>query len=353
MTGDRTAKAGRRSTAQKFRSSRMLGAVLLPFLLTLTSCSALVPAPAQSSAGDESPDATALAPLRGTPVPAGSALSPSLAVKIDNHEAARPQVGLERTDIVFEELVEGGLTRYVAVWQSGIPELVGPVRSIRPMDPDIIAPFGGIVAYSGGQQQFVDLMEATDVVTVSQESDETGVFYREDSRDAPHNVILKAKELVDRNDTVAVPAQQFSYTPTVAGSSAATDGEAVSAVDSRFSDQRWPGWTWDQASLTYLRSQEGTPDLDGSGAQLRATNVLILRVDIDETSTNVPKTTMVGSGEAWVSAGGKSLHATWSKTGRDAPIRLVDDNGQAVRLAAGNTWIELVPGDRGSVELRQ
>ncbi|MBC7443337.1 MAG: DUF3048 domain-containing protein [Ramlibacter sp.] len=331
--------------------------MLLPCLLALTACSAGTPAPTKSPAGTgyesgyESPGATVLAPVRGTTVPAGSVDNPSLAAKIDNHEAARPQVALERTDIVFEELVEGGLTRYVALWQSDVPELVGPVRSIRPMDPDIIAPFGGIVAYSGGQQQFVDLMEATDVINVSHDRDDTGVFYRDDARDAPHNVILKAKEVVDRNDTVAPPRQQFAYAATVSGSSAAVDGAPVSAINSRFSDQRWPGWTWDAASTTYLRSQEGAPDLDGSGAQLRATNVLILRVVIDETSTNVPKTTLIGSGEAWVSAGGKSLHATWSKSGQDAPIRLVDDNGVTVRLAAGNTWIELVPADRGSVEL--
>ena len=73
-------------------------------------------------------------------------------MKIDNHEDARPQVGLNRTDLVFEELVEGGLTRYVAVWHSDVPDAVGPVRSIRPMDPDIVAPLGGIIAYSGGQQ---------------------------------------------------------------------------------------------------------------------------------------------------------------------------------------------------------
>ena len=109
------------------------------------------PAPAYVSTY-ETPAPTQLAPLRGTTVPAGSLAHPSLAAKIDNHEGARPQVGLDRTDIVFEELVEGGLTRYVAVWHSDVPEQIGPVRSIRPMDPDIITPYGGIVAYSGGQE---------------------------------------------------------------------------------------------------------------------------------------------------------------------------------------------------------
>lgn len=72
-------------------------------------------------------------------------------------------MGLQHTDIVFEELVEGGLTRYVAVWHSNVPAEIGPIRSIRPMDPDIISPLGGIVAYSGGQYRFVQLMRATPV----------------------------------------------------------------------------------------------------------------------------------------------------------------------------------------------
>src|SRR5690606_34918644 len=82
------------------------------------------------------PEATEVAPLRGTTVPAGSVSGPALSAKVDNHPDARPQYGLEHTDVLYEELVEGGMTRYVAIWQSTVPELIGPVRSIRPMDPD-------------------------------------------------------------------------------------------------------------------------------------------------------------------------------------------------------------------------
>ena len=84
------------------------------------------------------PPAYGISPLTGEQIEVGALAAPSLAAKVDNHPDARPQVGLERTDIVFEELVEGGLTRYVAVWHSDVPAIIGPVRSIRPMDPDII-----------------------------------------------------------------------------------------------------------------------------------------------------------------------------------------------------------------------
>ncbi|MBG6057189.1 hypothetical protein RCH16_000375 [Cryobacterium sp. MP_M5] len=331
--------------------------MLLPCVLLLSACTADRPAPTASAPAGQAestytaPPATETAPLRGTSVPTGSLAHPSLAAKIDDHEAARPQFGLERTDLVFEELVEGGLTRYVAVWHSDIPDVVGPIRSIRPMDPDIIAPLGGIVAYSGGQQQFIDMMTATSVVNAAFDSDETGLFSRTDKREAPHNVVLQAKALVERNDTVSAPPRQFAYAATVPESSAAVDGTPVTTISSRFSDSRWPDWTWDAASTSYLRKQEGAPDLDAGGAQLRSTNVIALRVAIDDTYLNVPKTTMIGSGEAWVSTGGKTLHALWTKAAQAAPIRLTDDNGVVIRLAPGNTWIELVPVDRGSVAL--
>jgi hypothetical protein len=332
-------------------------AVVLPAALLLSGCAPDKPAPtpkASASAREPkrvTPDPTELAPLRGTSVPVGSLAHPSLAVKIDNHEAARPQLALERTDLVYEELVEGGLTRYVAVWQSDVPDLLGPIRSIRPMDPDIITPLGGIVAYSGGQEQFVGMMRATGLVNAVFDYDDSGLFYRLDERDSPHDVVVKASELVGQHSDLSAPAAQFEYSATSAGASAGVAGTSIATIKTAFSDARWPSWTWDAPAAAYLRSQEGAPDLDTSGAQLKATNVVVMRVEIDWRYGAVPKTTMIGSGEAWVSAGGKTVHATWSKEAQATPVRLVDDNGVTIRLAAGNTWIELVPGDQGSVEL--
>lgn len=329
-------------------------ALLLPVLL-LAGCSAAVPKPTatpQPPLPTSTPTPTVvLTPLRGTPQDATNATRAALSAKIDNHEGARPQIGLERTDLVFEELVEGGLTRYVAIWQSDLPDVIGPVRSIRPMDPDIITPFGGIVAYSGGQEKFIAMMEATPVVNARFDDDETGLFSRIDEKEAPHNVVLKAPDLLALHPELAPPVQQFTYAKTPAEASAVVAGTPTGTINSRFSDDRWPSWNWDAASSAYLRSQEGEADLDGSGAQLKATNVLVLRVGIDDTYGEVPKTIMLGSGEAWVSTGGKTVHATWSKDAAGSLIRLVADNGALITLAAGNSWIELVPTETGSVEL--
>jgi hypothetical protein len=291
----------------------------------------------------ETPAPTVIAPLTGVTIPAGTALNSALAAKIDNHVAARPQIGLERTDIVFEELVEGGLTRYVAIWHSDIPAEIGPVRSIRPMDPDIVSAFGGIIAYSGGQQRFVALMQAAPVYNaIHGQRDTANTFFRTRAKAAPHNVLVRAAQLVAEHPEIPAPQQQFAFSLDVASSTAAKDGVPANAVNLVFSNASAPSWTFDPASSRYLRAQLGAVDRDSNGNQLSAVNVIAIRVGID-TSLGVPKTQLVSSGEAWVSSGGKTIHASWSKPTPTSAILLKDDQGVTIRLAPGNSWIELVP----------
>jgi hypothetical protein len=317
-------------------------------VLLLAGCSAAEPVPMPTPTPSytpsyAAPEPTVIAPLSGRVIEPGTALNSSLAAKIDNHIAARPQVGLERTDIVFEELVEGGLTRYVAIWQSDIPDEIGPVRSIRPMDPDIVSAFGGIICYSGGQQRFVALMQAAPVYNAIHGQKATAdTFYRTKSKAAPHNVIVKAATIVAQHPEIPAPAQQFAFSLDVPSSTAAKDGQPASFVTLHFSNASEPSWTWDAAAQKYLRAQLGAVDLDSNGNQLSATNVIALRVGIN-TGLGVPKTELIGSGEAWVSTGGATVHATWSKAAPTAAITLRDDQGVTIRLAPGNSWIELVP----------
>lgn len=290
------------------------------------------------------PDPYDLAPLTGESVAVGALAAPSLAAKIDNHPDARPQIGLERTDIVFEELVEGGLTRYVAVWQSDVPELIGPVRSIRPMDPDIISPLGGIVAYSGGQDRFVQMMRAAPVVNaIHGQPDTRDTFFRGDNAPAPHNVLVRAPQVIAQHAELAPPVQQFAFAESIAAATATKDGSPVAGIDLRFGNLSTPAWTWDAASERWLRFMTGgAPDTDAQGAQLAAVNVVVLRVPV-EVIQSIPTTRLIGSGEAWVMTGGAAVPATWSKGSMTDPIRILDAQGVAVRLAPGNTWVELVP----------
>lgn len=326
----------------------------------LAGCTAEPTPVATSAAPDPEPPFTStyvepadfdLAPLTGEQIEVGALTAPSLAAKIDNHPLARPQIGLDRTDIVFEELVEGGLTRYVAVWHSDVPAEIGPIRSIRPMDPDIVSPLGGIIAYSGGQQRFVDLMRSTNVYNAIHGQADTGaVMYRGTNAAAPHNVIVRAPELIGQHADLSAPQQLFPFATSAAAATAAVDGSPVAGASMVFGSLASPSWSWDAASGTWLRTMTGgAPDMAASGARLSAVNLVILRVPV-QVIQDIPTTQLIGSGEAWVLTGGKALAATWSKASREAPIRIVDANGLAVRLAPGNSWVELVP-TSGSVTI--
>ncbi|MCS0498814.1 DUF3048 domain-containing protein [Protaetiibacter mangrovi] len=331
---------GRRATAAVALAAT---AVLLAGCTPAASMPTPTPTPSYTS-DYETPAPVVLAPLTGLPVDDAASLAhPSLAAKIDNHWDARPQVGLEQTDLVFEELVEGGLTRYVAVWHSHVPAEIGPIRSIRPMDPDIISPFGGIVAYSGGQYRFVQLMRSTNVYNaIHGQADTDAVMYRTSSKAAPHNVIVKAPELIAMHPDLAPPTQQYSFADEASGATAAREGTPIAGVDLVFGGSSHPSWRWDAASARWLRSQDAVADTDSNGAQLAAVNVVVVRVGVSNDG-GVPKTELVGAGEAWVLSGGAMVHASWSKADRTSPIRLVDDTGTVIRLAPGNSWFELVP----------
>ena len=338
------------TTTRSHVSARALVSVTLAIGLGFTTAgcapekAAPSPAPTPSATPTfTTPPPTAIAPLRGTTVPAGSLDHASIAAKIDNLPVARPQVGLESADLVYQELVEGGLTRYVAIWQSAIPALLGPVRSIRPMDPDIVSPLGGIICYSGGQQRFVDMMRKTPVYNaIHGQADTASTFFRTPTKAAPHNVLVRAQDLLTQHPSIPAPAQQFVYSLTMSSSTGAKDGTPTAVVNYSFSGISTGSWTWDAARSVFLRSQGAGPDLDSAGAQLSATNVVVIRVAVTD-DQGVPKTNLIGSGEAWISSGGGTVHAAWSKSSAADPIHLVDGAGAAVSLVAGNTWIELIP----------
>lgn len=320
----------------------LTGCVAEPTATPSASPSAVV-VPAYVDTFDE-PEPTQLAPLRGTTVPAGSVSGPALSAKVDNHPSARPQFGLEHTDIVYEELVEGGMTRYVPIWQSTIPELIGPVRSIRPMDPDIISPYRGIVAYSGGQYRFVVLMESTPVVNaIHGQSNTRDTFYRVRGRPGPHDVLVKAPQVVSDFGPLDAPTQNWAFAPTPETSTAAREGSVASTIHYRFSGLIWGTWTYSAETGKYYRAQANHgPDLDTVGNQLNSSNVVVLRVAITM-GTGVPQTILNTTGEAWVFSGGHVVHGSFSKASQNEPLYLYDDGGFTIQLAAGNTWVELIP----------
>ena len=344
------------NTSGKRIWQRTLGTATISVIaLSLTACASGVAIPGLPNASPTPEKVYVTAPLTGLQYEEGTpqalqVVKPSVACKIDNgSEAARPQAGLNSTDIVFDEMVEGGLTRLVAIWHSNQPDGIGPVRSIRPMDPDILSPFGGIVCYSGGQWVFVKAIEAAPVFTASETSEDgKGTFSRSKERIAPHNVIVNVQKLANDHPELTPPPAQFSFAKDVQNSSAALGGIGVTKFEVKF-PQASALWTANSDGTAWLRTQDGkvhTDQLDG--AQISATNIVVMQVRIDRSYLdgkygNVPKTIMVDSGKAWVFTGGKYVEATWSKASATAPIALVDAAGAPVNLGPGNTWVELMP----------
>ena len=308
-----------------------------------------------NSTPSATPTAVENAPLSGAPVPVGSLDHPVLMAKIDNSPEARPQVGLNDADIVFEELVEGGLSRYLAVWHSVIPAEIGPVRSIRPMDPDIASPFGGVITYSGGQQRFVQMMIDTGLKNVIDGQSGTEEFtYRSDTMIAPHDVIVRAATLIDSLADIAPPPPAFEFASDGAIPTALAEGTAAGRLITSFSGYNSPSWVFDAESGMYGRLQAGgETDVDENQQQLTARNVVAQMVEESSEYGYVPHALVVGEGVAWISTGGKTVEATWTKTAPDAMTVFTLANGDIVTLAPGRTWIELVPTTSGYFEAKR
>lgn len=275
--------------------------------------------------------------------------APAVSIKVENSPGARPQEGLQQADIVWEELVEGGITRFVATYHSDIPEQVGPIRSIRPMDAPIAGPIGGVFAFSGGQDGYQQAVADTGLVMVSQDGGDSG-FHRNPERAGDHQLFGDPQEFLSQADE---PPQLFDYAESAEESSATTAGEEATQADPSFPSSQ-PGWAWQEDG--WMRSESGEPATDG-GEQIHAANVLILAVDVTDTGdrdaagTAVLETDLTGSGELHVLSDGHVIDGKWDKGGAEEQLDLTDDDGEPIELAPGNTWVELVPNQGGSISV--
>ncbi len=277
---------------------------------------------------------------------------PALSIKVENSPAARPQFGLEKADLVYEEVVEGGITRFIAVYQSKKPDEVGPIRSVRPMDANIVAQLGGLLVYSGGQSAFLGLAPAAGLQVVSMDSGHAG-FSRTSSRRAPHNVIGDPDKFWGqvKKGHKKVPNPPFVFAESEDEATAVVSGSDAKELAVTMSNGHRPTWTWDGGEGVFLRSEGSTPATSADGTRLSAKNVVVLEVEIrntayrDPAGNPVPETIVIGSGKGLVATGGKTITVKWEKKKQKSPFVLTAD-GEEVQLAPGNTWIELMPSTR-------
>lgn len=334
-------------------------------LLVLAGCSA---SPAVEGSASSSPSASTqtqtpepepvyvAAPLTGIEYLEGSNPMlglPAVSAKIDNTSNGRPQLALNQADVVYVTRVEAGMTRLLAVWQSRVPESIGPVRSVRPVDASIVDPYDGVFVYSGGQAPFKSAAKATGLV-MSDEDTENGndTYYREPTRVAPWNLFFRAAKLQELHveQPAAKPSFEFSAVP-----SAVALGTPITSLEVKYPELRS---TWDlgeavfdwseAAEFAWLRTTNGTEHVQADGERVIAKNVVVMEVThdlsfVDPKYGAIPKAEITNnSGVAHIFSEGYYLKATWTKGAIDEPILLKLESGESVMLAPGNTWIEMM-----------
>lgn len=292
-----------------------------------------------------------VAPLTGLRQKDGSLLArPALAVKVDNldarGESAVPQTGLLKADVVFEEVVEGNITRLVGVFHSQNPGRVGPVRSARTTDVELLPQLGRpLLAWSGGNDGVVRAVRTSPFIIDAGYDAASGSYARDGSRRAPHNLYVTADQLWGKAPAgTPAPAPLFLYRKT-------GQKNPPSARKAQGVDLSWGGggasspvsWRWDPEPRLYVRAQNSRLHKDSSGEPLTAKNVVVMVTEYGQSyaDSRSPQAKTVGSGELFVFTNGRVIHGRWDRPDIAKPATLVDDAGAPVLLSPGQTWIEL------------
>ena len=278
-------------------------------------------------------------PLTGLPNQDASTLDrPAMVVKIDNHPSARPQLGINQADIIFEENVEK-LTRYAAVFHSQGSDPVGPIRSGRFQDINLVGSLNKpLFVWSGGNEKVSKAIKDSDLVDLSYTvANKDGGFGRDSDRSAPHNLIAETTKLWTlAPDGASAPQQQFAYrSASDANTSASKDVAGVKVSMDGVKVQ----WDWDKTTNEFIRIQDGTPVVDTEDVQLAVPNVVVLEVEYSNRYSPTSKT--VGDGKAYIFTNGVVYEGTWSRETRLEPFTLKDSAGAVIKLTPGQTFVEV------------
>lgn len=276
-----------------------------------------------------------------SPAPPTDPSGPVLAVKIDNVPAARPQTGLGSADVVYVEPVEGGLTRLVAIFAGDLPEEVGPVRSARRTDLDLLAQYGApVLAYSGAAPELLPELRSADLVNAAPD-DAASAYHRSRNRRAPHNLYVTPAELPDGATAPAEAPLLFGAAP--------AGGVPTTTHDVAFSAARFT-FTWSAPDGRWHIAMNSEPATSTESGPLTAATVVVQRVVVtqgeageDAGRSASPVAQTVGSGQSDVLRDGRLFAGTWSRPSADAPTRYRTDGGADLPLASGPVWVLLLP----------
>ena len=281
------------------------------------------------------------APLTGAAAVDETVLErPAMVVKIDNHPRARPQWGLNQADIVFEENVEM-LTRFAAVFHSQGSDPVGPIRSGRMQDINLLGSLNKpLFVWSGGNAQVTTAIRKSWLVDLSHSvANEAGGYRRESSRNAPHNLLAETTKLWSLAPVDAkAPLPQFEYrddTEAVTTNSKPTGAVKISMDGVKVM------WEWNPDLLIFVRSQDDKPHVDTQDVRVSAQNVVVVTVVYSKSGSS-PVAKSTGSGEVWLYTAGVLVQGTWERLNPENPFIFKDIKGEIIKLTPGRTWVEVI-----------
>lgn len=291
-----------------------------------------------------------VSPLTGKELTDASlAKRPVTSLMVENSPDARPQSGMNEAGVIVEAIAEGGITRFLVVFQEATPQYIGPVRSARPYYVDFALGFDASFGHVGGSPDALNDIKALGVKDLDQFYN-SGAYWRIGERSAPHNVYTSFEKLDALNTSKGYTSSKFTpferkkdvpQTPT------------ANTIDFSVSGPTYnPHYQYDQASNSYKRSQAGEAHTDQkSGAQLNPKVVIALVMEKGTSDGYHSSYRDVGTGKAYIFQDGIVSEGTWSKPDRKSSLTLTDKNGLPLKLNVGQVWITLV-GSAGDVVYR-
>jgi len=284
---------------------------------------------------------------RWSGLPGDEIRRPALAVKIDKVSVARPQEGINQADVVYEELVEAGLTRLIAVFHSTGARSVGPIRSARTSDPLVLEGFDRpLFAYSGANRGTRGAVAASELTDVGYDA-ASSLYWRSTSRRAPHNLFSATDRLWGKYpERDEIPTAPFAFRTVLDELHPSAEPVAGVFVDFGHAeiDYAWNGEGWE-------RTHNGDAHSDSDGVRVAPPNVVIQFTTYGTSSADSrsPEAQTVGSGEGWVFTDGHVVRGRWERPDPSRPATLVAD-GRPIRLTPGRTWVALARA--GTAEIR-
>jgi hypothetical protein len=282
---------------------------------------------------------------RGTSRQSEPGTSPSatgasvLAVKLDNAAPARPHTGLDAADVVYAEQVEGGLSRLMAVYATRLPKEVGPVRSARESDLELLRQFDRpTLAFSGAQKKLLPLIDRAPLRAETPRS-APDAYFRGSGKPAPHNLFLRPERIIPETPGQAALTTGFSYGSAPAGGGTATTSQTVRYPAARFT------FTWSDSRDRWLVGMDGAPATTADGKRMAAATVVVQYVKVRESAfrdfrgNNTPYTETVGSGKARVLRDGRAYDVNWKREDATDGTAFTTGDGTPVNFAKGQVWV--------------